>query len=80
MEQAQDLVSAATSSTLAGKRDAAVIRLLLGCGLRLSEVIAVQVDQLQSRDDHWVIVDLLGKGGRLRMVPIPEWCKWLIDT
>jgi len=64
-EQAQSLLNAVPRSTLAGKRDAAVIGLLLGCGLRRSEVVDLRFDQLQSRDGHWVIVDLLGKAGRL---------------
>ena len=33
-DQAQDLLNAVSSSTLRGKRDAALIGLLLGCGLR----------------------------------------------
>lgn len=78
-DQAQDLLNAIPPSTLAGKRDAAVIGLLLGCGLRRSEVVSLRLDQLQSREGHWVIVDLLGKGGRVRTVPVPCWCKALID-
>jgi integrase len=27
-----------------------------------------------------VIVDLVGKGGRLRTVPVPAWCKGLLDV
>jgi len=79
-EQAQSLLNAIPTETLAGRRDAAVIGLLLGCGLRRSEVVALRLDQLQSRDGHWVIVDLLGKAGRLRTVPMPDWCKALVDT
>src|SRR6516164_7923935 len=79
-EQAQSLQNAIPTETLAGKRDAAMIGLLLGCGLRRSEVVALRLDQLQSRDGHWVIVDLLGKAGRLRTVPMPDWCKALLDT
>jgi integrase len=30
--------------------------------------------------NHWVIVDMVGKGGRLRTVPVPTWCKGLIDV
>jgi integrase len=78
-EQAQDLLDAIPRSTLAGKRDAAIIALLLGCGLRRSEVVSLRLDQFQSREGHWVIVDLRGKGGRVRTVPVPCWCKALID-
>lgn len=79
-DQAQDLLNAVSSSTLRGKRDAALIGLLLGCGLRRSEAVTLRLSQLQSRENHSVIVDLVGKGGRLRTVPVPTWCKSLIDT
>src|SRR3984957_3203327 len=69
--QAQDLVNAISQRTLRGRRDAAMIGLLLGCGLRRSETVSLRLDQLQSRQNHWVIVDMLGKGGRLRTVPVP---------
>ena len=57
-----------------------MIGLLLGCGLRRSEAVALRLDQFQLREDHWVIADLLGKSGRLRTVPVPDWCKDLIDS
>jgi integrase len=37
------------------------------------------VDQLQLRESHCVIVDLTGKGGRVRTFPVPAWCKELLD-
>jgi len=63
-----------------GKRDAAMIELLLGFGLRRSEAVILRLDQLQSRESHCVIVDLVGKGGRLRTVSVPTRCKSLIDV
>jgi integrase len=78
-DQAQELLKAVSQSTLRGRRDAAVIGLLLGCGLRRSEAVSLRVDQLQLRESHWVIVDMVGKGGRLRTVPVPGWCKALLD-
>jgi integrase len=78
-EQAQELLNSISQSTLRVLRDAAVIGLLLGCGLRRSEAANLRVDQLQLRESHWVIVDMVGKGGRLRTVPLPAWCKALID-
>jgi hypothetical protein len=29
--------------------------------------------------DHWAIVDLLGKGGHVRTVPVPDWVKQFLD-
>ncbi|WP_082661818.1 tyrosine-type recombinase/integrase [Terracidiphilus gabretensis] len=54
--------------------------LLLGCGLRRSEVVSLNLDQLQSREGHWVIVNLVGKGARIRTVPVPWWAKELVDA
>lgn len=79
-DQAQELVNAASNDTLRGLRDAAMLALLLGCGLRRSEVVGLKLDQLQSREGHWVIVNLVGKGGRIRSVPVPTWCKELVDS
>jgi integrase len=78
IDQAQELLRTVPLTTLRGKRDAAIIGLLIGCGLRRSEVVALRLDQLQSRESHRVIVDLVGKGGRLRTVPIPTWCSNLL--
>jgi len=79
-DQAQDLLNSIPQSTLGGTRDAALIGLLLGCGLRRSEAVALRLGQIQQREGHWVIADLFGKGGRLRPVPVPDWCKALIDS
>ena len=56
------------------------IGLLLGCTLRRSEVVGLTLDQVQTRDGRWVIVDLVGKGRRLRTVPVPSWSKQLLDV
>jgi integrase len=78
--QAQDLVNAASKNNLRGWRDGAILGLLLGCGLRRSEVVVLNLDQLQPREGRWVIANLVGKGGRLRTVPMPSWSKELVDT
>jgi site-specific recombinase XerD len=70
--QSQELVNAASTADLRGWRDGAILGLLLGCGLRRSEVVGLTVDQLQIREGRWVILDLIGKGRRLRTVPVPS--------
>jgi integrase len=42
--------------------------------------VGLRLDQLQLRESHWVIVDLVGKGRRIRTVPVPNWCKGLMDV
>jgi site-specific recombinase XerC len=49
--QAQDLMKAVSSGILRTKRDAAVLGLLLGCGLRRSETATLRLDQLQFREN-----------------------------
>jgi site-specific recombinase XerD len=79
-KQAQALLSAPDISTLRGLRDRAILAVLLGCGLRRSEVAALTVAHLQQRDGRWCIVDLVGKHGRVRTAPMPTWVKVAVDA
>ena len=79
-EQAENLLSAPDPTTKKGKRDRALLAVLIGCGLRRREAAALTVDHIQLRDARWVIVDLIGKGGRVRTVPMPSWTKSAIDS
>ena len=63
-----------------GLRDRAILAVLLGCGLRRSEVAALTLAHLQQRDGRWCIVDLVGKHGRVRTAPMPTWVKVAIDA
>src|SRR5712672_320758 len=77
--QAQALLSAPDVATVKGLRDRAILAVLLGCGLRRSEVAALTFTHLQQRDGRWCIVDLVGKPGRVRTAPLPTWVKVAID-
>jgi len=79
-EQAEDLISAPNVAENKGKRDRALLAVLIGCGLRRREAAALTVGHIQLRDARWVIVDLIGKGGRIRSVPMPSWTKSAIDS
>jgi integrase len=63
-----------------GCRDRAILAVLLGCGLRRSEVAALTFKHIQQRDGRWCIVDLVGKHGRVRTIPMPTWVKVAIDA
>jgi len=78
-EQAQELLHAPDVTTLKGLRDRAILAVLLGCGLRRSEVAALTFEHIQQRDGRWAIVDLTGKGNRTRTIPMPSWAKAAID-
>jgi site-specific recombinase XerD len=40
----------------------------------------LKVEHLQRREDHWAIVDMIGKGGHIRTVPVPNWVKSALDV
>jgi integrase len=78
-EQSKRLLAGADRESLRGKRNYAMLAMLIGCGLRRGELLASRVHSIQLREEHWVIADLLGKAGQSRTVPIPAWVKAAID-
>jgi integrase len=74
-EQGQALWQAPDHQRLKGKRD----RALLARGLRRHEAVALRLDQLQQREEHWAIVDLVSKGGHVRTVPVPDRVRTELD-
>jgi integrase len=79
-EQAKELLAVPNRSSLKGKRDYAILALLVGCALRRQELAQLDVAKIQMREGRWVVADLRGKGGRVRTVAIPIWVKLAIDA
>jgi len=52
----------------------------LGCGLRRTELSELRVEHVQQREGRWVLVDIVGKGGRVRSIPMPSWTKAALDA
>jgi site-specific recombinase XerD len=78
-DQAKLLLESAEGKDLRSIRDLAMMAVLLGCGLRRAELSALEVEDMEVRQGHWAIVDLIGKGSRVRTVPMPMWVKEAVD-
>ena len=78
-EQSQRLWQAPDGERLKGKRDRALLAIMLACGVRRHEAVDLEVEHIQQREEHWAIVDLKGKGGHTRTIPMPLWVKQILD-
>jgi site-specific recombinase XerD len=79
LDQACALLQAPAGDSLRAKRDRALLAVLVGCGLRRSELAALTWDRIGQREGRWVLVDVEGKGNRIRSVPMPAWAKAAVD-
>ena len=79
--QLQRLLSLPDRTNPIGRRDACLLALLAGCGLRRSEECNLTVDQVQRLPDgRLLLVNLKGKGGRIRSVSVPRWAQTDIEN
>ena len=78
-KQAEELLGTPDAATRKGLRDRAILSVLIGCGLRRDEVARLEFGHVQQRDGRWCLVDLVGKHGRIRTIPMPAWAKTAID-
>src|SRR6185369_4651402 len=74
-----DVLKRACGDSMRAKRDYAMLAMLFGCGFRRSELVGLELDEVQMRQGHWAVVDLIGKGGHIRTVPVPRWVKAALD-
>ena len=79
LPQAQQLLAAPDPATAKGLRDRVLLGLLVGSGLRRGELAGLGFDAIAQREGRWAIVDLVGKHGRVRTVPMPSWAKAALD-
>ena len=58
VDQSRTLLDKPPSDSLRGKRDRAILALLIGCGLRRAELVGLGTEDFQIREEQWVIADL----------------------
>jgi integrase/recombinase XerD len=80
VQEVDALLSARTGESTAGIRDRALLELLYACGLRISEAVGLDRDDLSLEEG---LVRVVGKGDRQRQVPVGEvalgWLRRYID-
>ena len=67
LDEVERLLAAPNAETPLGNRDLAMLQLLYATGLRVSELIAVRLSEL---DAGTGVVRTVGKGGKTRLVPV----------
>ncbi len=76
-----ELLSTPDTRTLRGLRDRAMLALAYACGLRVSELVSLELGDI---DWHRGVVSALGKGQKRRLVPIGEqaldWMRAYLDA
>lgn len=71
-EEMSEMLAKPDMSTLEGLRDRIVLDLLFYAGLRREEACSVTVDRIALIEGRPALVNLIGKGDRIRTVPIPR--------
>jgi integrase/recombinase XerD len=81
LPQVQALLDTPDVSTPTGLRDAALLELLYGTGARISEVLAIDVDEATSLlADPDAGLRLFGKGRKERIVPVGSYARKAIEA
>jgi len=79
VEEVERLLAAPQVDTPSGVRDLALLAFLYNTGLRVGELCALNRADVQLPADGWGQVQLVGKGRRLRWVPINSHARRLLE-
>ena len=79
-KDAHALLNAPDAEQFRGARDHAILAVMLGAGLRRSEVASLRMAQVSTAEGRFALINIDGKGGRVRTVPIAPWVKEAIDN
>lgn len=84
LEQIEKLLSAPDTSKIQGLRDRAIMETLFSTGMRISELVGLNREQIKIKPDTDELeISIIGKGGRLRTVYFSKrsiyWLKRYLD-
>lgn len=79
LRQVERLLGLPDRSGYWGCRDACLLSVMLGCGLRRAEMASLKWPAYHSRDGR-PCIHVIGKGSKSRVLPVPEWAITDIDA
>ena len=77
VQEVDDIIASVDTSTPSGLRDRAILEVLYGCGLRVSEAVNLKISNIYSKEGFLRIV---GKGDKERIVPLGEMAAEALDA
>ena len=80
IEQVEQLLAATDGDEPADLRDKALVELLYATGARISEAVALNLDDVIGEDGTADVVRLFGKGGKQRIVPVGSYARAALDA
>jgi len=69
VDEINNIISIIDLSTNEGRRNKAILEVLYGCGLRISELVNLKMSDVHPKEEF---VKVEGKGSKQRLVPIPQ--------
>lgn len=69
VEEVSAIIDSVDLKSATGKRDRAILEVLYGCGLRVSEAATLRISRIDFEEGF---VDVIGKGDKQRLVPLGE--------
>lgn len=75
--EVESLLEAPDEHTVLGQRDRCMLETLYATGLRVSELVSLNLDQVNLRQG---VVRVVGKGSKERLVPLGEEATWWLET
>ena len=69
VEEVGAIMESVDTGTPAGLRDRAILEVLYGCGLRVSEAVGLRISSIFFEEEY---VSVIGKGDKQRIVPLGE--------
>lgn len=77
VEEVDAVLSSVDTRTAGGLRDRAILEVLYGCGLRVSEAVGLRISDIFFQESF---VRVVGKGDKQRLVPLGEVAKAAIEA